>query len=110
MTPRDFFEELRFVWELMSADILFLIPFAQRKGSWLRGILGLLFFSALSLVFLPIRKWIDVHSEFSSIVIGCWFIPLTLLIMLYSRFCFQLTTCDAIYICIIMLIYNAIIH
>ncbi|MCC8063475.1 MAG: ATP-binding protein [Clostridiales bacterium] len=100
MTPRDVFEELRFVWELMSADVLFLIPFAQRKGSWRRGILGVLFFSALSLAFLPIRKWIDVHSEFASIIICCWFIPLTLLIMLYSRFCFQLTTCDAIYICI----------
>ncbi|MCD8366622.1 MAG: GHKL domain-containing protein [Clostridiales bacterium] len=100
MTAQDVFEELRFVWELMSADVLFLLPFAQRKGSWRREILGLLLFSVLSLFFLPVRRWMIYHEEFSSIIIGCWFILLTLLIMLYSCFCFQLTTCDALYMCI----------
>ena len=34
------FEELRFVWELMAAEYLFLLPFARRKKGWLPLAIG----------------------------------------------------------------------
>jgi len=100
MTGQEVFEELRFVWELMGANLLFLLPFARRKGSWRREIFGFLIFSVLSQGYFPLRAWMEIHIEIPDVVVGCWYICLTLLMMLYLRFCFELTICDALYICI----------
>lgn len=102
MTPLTVFEELRFVWELTAAELLFLIPFAQRKERFfLRAAMGLVVASAISMgyfLILELRAWLDFWLLQG--VVCAWYIVLALLTIAYLRFCFRLTVHDALYMCI----------
>lgn len=99
MTPAAVFEELRFVWELLAAEFVFLLPFAQRKPHFQRtALLGLLGFSVLSLGYFTILK-LGIYLPgvlFLGVICG-WYIALALLVMAYVRSCFQLTICESLY-------------
>lgn len=99
MTPVAIFEELRFVWELSIAELVFLLPFAQRKPYFQRtALLGLMGFSFLSLgYFLVLRLSIYLPDVLFRGVICSWYITLALLVMAYARLCFQLTACESLY-------------
>lgn len=102
MTAVEIFEELRFIWELLAAEFVLLIPFARRKKNF--GIvtgLGWIFFSVLSQGYFLILQ-LETHLPeplFCSIV-GGWYILLALLAMAFSCQCFHLTFSDALYMCI----------
>lgn len=102
MTADRIFEELRFIWELLAAEFVFLLPFAQRRKHFgTVSILGILLFSVLAFGFFVLLK-LDVYFPPAAImaVIGSWYIVLALATMCFTRFCFRLTICDALYICI----------
>lgn len=102
MTAVEIFEELRFIWELLAAEFVLLIPFARRKKNFgIVSVLGWIFFSVLSQVYFLILQMEGCLPEplFRSFV-GGWYIVLALLAMGFTCQCFHLTFSDALYICI----------
>lgn len=104
MDAQRIFEELSFIWELLAAEYVLLLPFARRKtGSWAMLLGGVPAFSLLSLGFFILR---DLHEAgtlppmLSQYIFMLWYILLALLTMPLARACFQLTLSDALYICI----------
>lgn len=101
MTAQSIFEELRFIWELLAADFIFLLPFAKLRRHFLPLVLlGLPILSLLSLIHFPLL-------ELGSSLPGIWrygavssgYIVLAVTTMLFSRLCFSLTVSDALYFC-----------
>ena len=102
MTAHTLFEEFRFIWELVAANFIFLLPFAKRKKHFLPWIaLGIPALTALSLIHFPL---LDLHTHFSGIlynfVVAFGYLLLTLGVLLLSLRCFCLTIADAIYFCV----------
>lgn len=98
------FEELSFVWELLAAEYVLLLPFARRKtGSRALLLAGVPAFSLLSFGFFILRGLSDggvLPQALSRYVFMLWYILLALLTMLFAWACFQLTISDALYICV----------
>lgn len=98
------FEELSFIWELLAAEYVLLLPFARRKtGSWVPLLTGIPVFSLLSFGFFVLRSQQNAGMLPQGVfqyVFMLWYILLALLTMLFARVCFQLTVSDALYICI----------
>lgn len=98
------FEELSFIWELLAAELVLLLPFAKQKPSAkVSMLLGIPVFSLLSFGFFVIQEIYNAGMLPNSIyqyVFMLWYILLALLTMLFFRLCFQLTVSDALYICI----------
>lgn len=98
------FEELSFIWELLAAEYVLLLPFARRKtGSWVPLLTGIPVFSLLSFGFFVLRSLQNAGMLPQGVfqyVFMLWYILLALLTMLFARVCFQLTVSDALYICI----------
>ncbi len=101
MTPQALFEEFRFIWELLAADFIFLLPFAQRKkGFFLRVLLGVPVLTLLTLIHLPLLELHTVLSGFAYLLaVSSGYIFLAVVTMLFSRLCFSLTVSDALYFC-----------
>lgn len=101
MTPQTVFEELRFVWELLAADFIFLLPFAKRKKHFVPLIfLGVPALSLLSLIHFPLLELRAVLSGFAyQFSVSFGYIALAVVTMLFSRLCFSLTVSDALYFC-----------
>lgn len=98
------FEELSFIWELLAAEYVLLLPFARRRtGSRGLMLLGLPAFSLLSFGFFALRSLQNAGTlpqAASKYIFMLWYILLALLTMLFARACFQLTVSDALYICV----------
>lgn len=101
MTLQSVFEELRFVWELLAADFIFLLPFAKRRKYFVPLVLlGVPVLSLLSLIHFPLM-------ELGAALSGLWqycavssgYIVLAVAAMLFSRLCFSLSVSDALYFC-----------
>lgn len=105
MTPVAAFEELRYVWELLAAEFVFLFPFARRRPHF--RLIVLLGLSALSFVSLggitcirDINKQLQLSYSLYYSLNCAWYIVLALLVMVLSLCCFQITFCEALYFCI----------
>ncbi len=100
VTPLQIFEELRFVWELMGAQLVFLLPFARRRrhfALWLG--LGIVLFSGLSMVHFPLMLLeASLSKALFFALMGGSYVSLNLLTILFLRRCFVLTVSDALYI------------
>ena len=96
------FEELRFVWELLAAEFVLLIPFAKRKSHFpIRVVLYTVAMSVLSQGYFAIFGLASVvPEEFLRFLIGSWYILLSLLSLVVCYQCFFLTVTDALYIVI----------
>lgn len=102
MTALEIFEELRFVWELIGAEFVFLLPFAQPRTRFVpHVVLGAGALSLISMGYFLLKELDNWLSPllFQSVICS-WYIFLALLTMLYLRFCFQLTFHNALYMCI----------
>lgn len=101
MTPQTVFEELRFIWELLAADFIFLLPFAKRKKHFVPLIfLGVPILSLLPLIHFPLLELRVVLSGFPyQLAVSSGYIILAVVAMLFSRLCFSLTVSDALYFC-----------
>lgn len=102
MTALEVFEEMRFVWELIAAEFLFLIPFAKKRTTFIQYLLlGIGAFSLISTGYFLIKKLdIWLPSVVFQCVVCIWYIFLALSTMLYLKICFQLTIHNALYMCI----------
>lgn len=102
MTPLGIFEELRFIWELVAAEFLLLLPFAKKKERFpLRTAVGVLILSIICLGYFGLLERVTFLPHWPMQFVICfWYIALALLTMGYIRCCFQLTVHDAIYMCI----------
>lgn len=101
MTFQSVFEELRFIWELLAADFIFLLPFAKRRKHFVRSaLLGVPILSLLSLIHFPL---IELGSSLPGIwqyaAVSSGYIFLAVAAMLFSRLCFSLTVSDALFFC-----------
>lgn len=101
---RRVFEELSFIWELLAAEYVLLLPFARRKtGSRALLLTGIPAFSLLSFGFFVLQDLYNsgmMPQVLSQHTFMLWYILLALLTMLFARACFQLTVSDALYICV----------
>lgn len=94
------FEELSFIWELLAAEYVLLLPFARRKtGSWVLLLASIPAFSLLSFGFFILQDMYN-GGMLPQYTFMLWYILLALLTMLFARACFQLTVSDALYICV----------
>ncbi|MBR2889743.1 MAG: sensor histidine kinase [Oscillospiraceae bacterium] len=96
------FEELRFVWELLAAEFVLLLPFAQqRKNFVFRVVVCWLVMSLLSQgYFLILQMDSLLQNNVFRCLVGGWYVVLTLLTIGVSLWCFRLTFTDALFICI----------
>lgn len=101
MTAQTVFEEFRFIWELLAADFIFLLPFAKRKKGFVRLVLlGVPALSLLSLIHFPLVELRAVLSGLPyQLAVSSGYIVLAVTAMLFSRLCFFLTVSDALYFC-----------
>lgn len=96
------FEELRFVWELLAAEFVLLVPFAQRRKHFtLRALLCWTVMSVISQgYFLILELETVLPGDIFRFLVGSWYILITLLTMGVCCWCFRLSFSDALYICI----------
>lgn len=104
MDAHRVFEELSFIWELLAAEFVLLLPFARRKtGTGALLLLGIPAFSLLSFGFFGIRILQEtgyLPEVLAQSTFMLWYILLALITMLFACACFHLTVSDALYICI----------
>lgn len=100
VTPLEIFEELRFVWELMGAQLVFLLAFAQRRRNFaVRLCLSIVLLSGLSMVHFPLMQMEAVLPRLLFfLLIGGSYVCLALLTCQCMSACFILTVSDALYI------------
>lgn len=100
VTPLDIFEELRFVWELLGAQLVFLLAFAQRRRHFAaRLCLSIALLSGLSMVHFPLMQMEAIlPRSLFFLLIGGSYVCLALLTSLCMSTCFILTVSDALYI------------
>ena len=99
ITPLEIFEELRFVWELVAANLLFLLPFAHRKKGFLPCLaVGIALLSFLIMIRFPILSLQHVVSyEVRQFLVGSIYVLIALCVLGLSVLCFHLTVSDALY-------------
>lgn len=102
MTPLALFEEFRFIWELLAANLLFLLPFAKRKKHFLPWMaLGIPVLTGLSFIHFPLLELrAFLTGTLYHFAVASGYLLLTLGVMLLSLCCFHLTAGDAFYFCI----------
>ncbi len=101
MTAQSVFEELRFIWELLAADFIFLLPFAKRRKNFAPLVLlGVPALSLLSLIHFPLLALgSSLPGVWGYAAVSSGYILLAVATMLFSRLCFSLTVSDALYFC-----------
>lgn len=100
MSPHaiDLFEELRFVWELYAAELLFLSALAPRRARFAPlAACGLACFSLLSLAALPLKDAVS-NPGLPDQLVGLFYIVLALLMIAYLRLCFAVSLPDALFV------------
>lgn len=98
ITAASIFEELRFVWELFAAELIFLLPFAKGKEKPGRRIAAsLLALSVCSQLYFAVLEIGTGLIELKSVMVLCWYLLLVLLSLLLMRYCFSLTLVDTLY-------------
>lgn len=99
MTPLLAYEEMRLELELLSALLVFLIPFAKKKSCFiLRCVSGFFLLSIICLLYFPIFH--DKAYPNHILLLGIWYPFLTVCAIFYGKFCFVLTWCDSIFMTI----------
>ena len=99
-TALDAFEEIRFILELLVAELIFLVPFApSKKRININAPLALIGYSFLSLLYFPILNTVE-GTSFVNAVVCAWYILLTISTLLFCRSLFEINIVDSLYIVI----------
>ena len=99
MTPVLAFEEMRFVIELYSAMLIFLVPFSKKRPHfYTRALLGFITFTLITLLFFPIFRSKDNPSYIN--FTGVWYFFISISVIFYAKLCFIINWCDALYMSI----------
>lgn len=97
ITPVLAFEEMRLPIELYLASLIFLLPFAPRKKHFgLRVLSSFLIGMGVSLLFFVIFKSKENPQHYY--FLGVWYPLISLSAIIFSKYCFIINYCDAIYI------------
>lgn len=104
ITPLHVFEEFRFVLELLGAQLLLLLPFAQRRKIWLpQGVIGGLALLGMSQLYHVWPKGTlvnDLPGLDMCIYNVIWYSFLILLTIAYLKTMFRISWCDLIFLSI----------
>lgn len=101
LSALDIFEELRFIWELLLAEILFAYCFTKRRqeNRWLFPA-GILVFSLLAQIY--VSYVLELIKRVSGIWIGvvniAWYVLLSAMTVFWMYRCFEMTKADAIFL------------
>lgn len=101
LSALDIFEELRFIWELLLAEILFATCFTKRRqeNRWLFSA-GILVFSLLAQIY--VLYVLELIKRVSGIWIGvvniAWYVLLSAMTVFWMYRCFEMTKADAIFL------------
>ncbi len=101
LSALDIFEELRFIWELLLAEILFAYCFTKRRqeNRWLFPA-GILVFSLLAQIY--VLYVLELIKRVSGIWIGvvniAWYVLLSAMTVFWMYRCFEMTKADAIFL------------
>lgn len=92
------FDNIRFMGGLLAANILFVLGAAQRRNRFfLRSVCGAAVCIGISVLYVLFPVYEIEMSFFYAILLGVWWIFLTLLGCVYSWFCFDLTPTQALF-------------
>ena len=96
----NWFEESRFIVELMLAEWIFLIPFAARRKHFIqKAVFGFSAMIALAVLFVPLHNCITLLDSFwYGPIAFLWYMTLTLLTILLQKASFKIAWCDLMYI------------
>ena len=97
ITPVLALEELRFPIEILSAALVFLVPFAEPKENcrW-RAALAFCGFAALSLLYFPI--FLDKDHPRLWAFQGVWYFLFAICPLFFAKACFRIGWCDALFL------------
>ena len=101
LSALDIFEELRFVWELLLAEILFASCFTRRRqeNKWLFPV-GMIVFSLLAQIY--VLYVLELTKRVFGIWIGvvniAWYVLLSAMTVFWMYRCFEMTKADAIFL------------
>ena len=94
MSGLEIFEELRFMIELLAAELMFIYYFAKKKGRYnIRMVCGFSGFCVLAVVYISIG-----FQQMMYVVSVGWYVLLLLLSMLFMKLCFEITVSDMLFI------------
>lgn len=109
MTPVYIFEEMRLPLELLSAALLFLLPYAEKKDHFLfRAVSGMIAAVLFSLLFFPI--FLDKETPRLVLLTLPWYLLISLLAFFYARFCFRIERADAFFFMIAAFLSQNIVY
>ncbi len=98
----DVFEELRFIWELLLAEIIFASCFTKKRtaGKWLLPV-GWLVFSFLAEVYVVylLQMFKQMSGLWINVVNILWYVLLSAATVLYIYFSYDLSKADAVFLC-----------
>ena len=96
MTPVYVFEELRLPMELLTAALVFLLPFGEKKDRfWMRAAAGYILLTCFSLLFFPI--FLDKEAPRLEFLSVFWYSLIALTAVVYGKLCFRITWCEALF-------------
>lgn len=101
LSALDIFEELRFIWELLLAEILFASCFTRRRqeNRWLFPA-GILVFSLLAQIY--VLYVLELTKRLSGVWIGvvniAWYVLLSAMTVFWMYRCFEMTKADTIFL------------
>lgn len=98
------FEEVRFILELVAAELLFLIPFARKKEKGiLKGSIGSIILFIFAVINVPVQYQIShsVGMKIYVLLIPAGYIFLTVFSLVICYACFHISISDLLYIGII---------
>ena len=97
ITPVLALEELRFPLEILSAALVFLMPFTEKKERFRAKMAGwFVIFTAMALLYFPI--FLDKNAPRFWMLQGVWYAFFALCPVLYAKLCFEIGWCDALFL------------
>lgn len=97
--PLNFFEELRFIIELLFAEQLFMMFFAKRrKHFWKRSVISWIVFILLSIFFSFVYSNFSIDGFMRGGVFIGWYVSLTFLTLVTLKFTYIVTISDILFI------------
>lgn len=101
MSVLDIFEELRFVIELVAAELMFTHSFAKKRNHFKGNILsGELILCILSVLYIFVKNYVvnTQSEELVNFMSVAWYVLLLVLTLVLQKVCFEITTSDVLFI------------
>ncbi len=98
ITALTAFEEVRFILELLAAELVMLIPFVPRKSNFLpKAIAAILVYTAAAFIYFPLIG-LNVSQTFRQNLACSWYIFLALTTVTFCKTLFTIGFVDSLYV------------